>query len=187
MAGDFNNFGFDDIDGIIELQELAKEELQMAGQKVDKPFFAFDVYNSQYSEIFLDETKEDPKVYLVSPFLAKGGEMPLIKPNNWEFTALVNKLLIILKTRYKQQDPTLTPQEIAKITTTLPYNLDAWDGYFMEREQFYSILAGKNVVVLAGDTHHAWLGKLTDAQGKFIGIELACSSVSSQGLEGFWE
>jgi len=93
--------------------------------------------------------------------------------------------LIVLKTRHLQHDPTLTPQEIARITTTLPYNLDAWDGYFMEREQLYSILAGKKVVVLAGDTHNAWLGKLTDAQGNFIGTELACSSVSSPGLEGY--
>ncbi|MCQ9639775.1 alkaline phosphatase D family protein [Chryseobacterium sp. WG14] len=93
--------------------------------------------------------------------------------------------LIVLKTRYKQQDPTLTPQEIARITTTLPYNLDAWDGYFMEREQLYSLLAGKKVVVLAGDTHNAWLGTLKDAQGNHIGTELACSSVSSPGLEGY--
>ncbi|KMQ63156.1 alkaline phosphatase [Chryseobacterium angstadtii] len=93
--------------------------------------------------------------------------------------------LIALKMRHMQNDPTLTPQEIARITTTLPYNLDAWDGYFIEREQLYSILAGKNVVVLAGDTHNAWLGKLNDAQGNFIGTELACSSVSSPGLEGY--
>ncbi|WP_343681265.1 alkaline phosphatase D family protein [Chryseobacterium arthrosphaerae] len=93
--------------------------------------------------------------------------------------------LIVLKKRHQQQDPTLTPQEIARITTTLPYNLDAWDGYFMEREQLYAMLAGKNVVVLAGDTHNAWLGKLTNAQGNFIGTELACSSVSSPGLEGY--
>ncbi|MNT20444.1 PhoD-like phosphatase [compost metagenome] len=38
---------------------------------------------------------------------------------------------------------------------------------------------------MAGDTHNAWLGKLTDAQGKFIGTELACSSVSSPGLESY--
>ncbi|WP_084086778.1 alkaline phosphatase D family protein [Chryseobacterium sp. YR221] len=93
--------------------------------------------------------------------------------------------LIVLKTRYKQQDPTLTPQEIARITTTLPYNLDAWDGYFMEREHLYSLLAGKKVVVLAGDTHNAWLGTLKDVQGNHIGTELACSSVSSPGLEGY--
>lgn len=93
--------------------------------------------------------------------------------------------LVVIKGRYKAQDPTLTPQEIARITTTLPYNLDAWDGYFIEREQLYSILADKKIVVLAGDTHNAWLGKLTNAQGKFIGTELACSSVSSPGLEGY--
>ncbi|RKE42524.1 alkaline phosphatase D family protein [Sphingobacterium detergens] len=93
--------------------------------------------------------------------------------------------LVILKTRYLQKDPTLTQQDIARITTVLPYNLDAWDGYFIERERLYSILAGKKVVVLAGDTHNAWLGKLTDAQGKFIGTELACSSVSSPGLESY--
>lgn len=91
LAGDFNNFGFDDIDGIVDLQELAQEELKMAGQKVDRDFFAFSVYNSQYSVIFLDETAEDPKVYLVSPFLAKGGSEPLIKPNDWIFSDLVNE------------------------------------------------------------------------------------------------
>lgn len=93
--------------------------------------------------------------------------------------------LITIKKRYQLQDSTLTAQEIARIKTTLPYNLDAWDGYFMEREALYSILAGKKVIVLAGDTHNAWLGKLTDATGKDIGTELACSSVSSPGLEGY--
>lgn len=93
--------------------------------------------------------------------------------------------LITIKKRYQLQDSTLTAQEITRIKTTLPYNLDAWDGYFMEREALYSILAGKKVIVLAGDTHNAWLGKLTDATGKDIGTELACSSVSSPGLEGY--
>jgi len=92
LAGEYFNGGFDTLgEGLDALQELAKEELEMAGQKVDKPFFAFSVYNSQYSVIFLDETKEDPKVYLVSPFLAEGGKVPLIEPNGWEFTALVNE------------------------------------------------------------------------------------------------
>lgn len=93
--------------------------------------------------------------------------------------------LVTIKKRYQLQDSTLTAQEIARIKTTLPYNLDAWDGYFMEREALYSVLAGKKVIVLAGDTHNAWLGKLTDANGKAVGTELACSSVSSPGLEGY--
>ena len=93
--------------------------------------------------------------------------------------------LVVIKMRHQQNDPSLTPQEIARVTTTLPYNLDAWDGYFAEREQLYAMLSGKNVVVLAGDTHNAWMGKLTDMQGNFIGTEIACSSVSSPGLEAY--
>jgi len=91
LAGDFNNWGFDSIDGIIKQQEYVKEELEMAGQKVKRPFFAFSVYNSQYSVIFLDEEKEDPDVYLISPFLAEEGVEPLIKPNGWVFSDLVNE------------------------------------------------------------------------------------------------
>ncbi|MDR6969670.1 hypothetical protein J2X31_003704 [Flavobacterium arsenatis] len=92
LAGDFNNFAFDDLgEGLGELQNIAKEELESTNQKVDRPFFAFSVYNSCYSVIFLDETEEDPKVYLIMPFLAKGGSQPLIKPNGWNFKALVEE------------------------------------------------------------------------------------------------
>ncbi|WP_294280769.1 hypothetical protein [uncultured Chryseobacterium sp.] len=91
LAGDFNNFGFDDIDGIEALQEYAKEDMEMAGQTVNRSFFAFDVLDSMYSVILLDEINEDPKVYLLMPFLAKGGSQPLIKPNGWNFTDLVNE------------------------------------------------------------------------------------------------
>ncbi|TXF79497.1 hypothetical protein [Chryseobacterium sp.] len=41
LAGDFNNIAFDGIDGIEELQEYAKEDLEKTKQKVDKPFFCF--------------------------------------------------------------------------------------------------------------------------------------------------
>lgn len=92
LAGDFNNFAFDDLgEGLDELQKLANEELEMTGQKVDRPFFAFDVLDSMYSVIFLDESEEDPKVYLIDPYGAKEGSEPLIKPNGWIFSALVNE------------------------------------------------------------------------------------------------
>lgn len=97
LAGDFNNFGFDDIDGIEALQEYAKEDMEMAGQTVNRSFFAFDVLDSMYSVILLDEINEDPKVYLLMPFLAKGGSQPLIKPNGWNFTDLVNENIRRLK------------------------------------------------------------------------------------------
>ncbi|MDR6516087.1 hypothetical protein [Chryseobacterium camelliae] len=91
LAGDFNNFGFDDIDGIEALQEYAKEDMEMAEQTLNRPFFAFDVLDSMYSVILLDEINADPKVYLLMPFLAKGGSQPLMKPNGWNFTDLVNE------------------------------------------------------------------------------------------------
>lgn len=97
LAGDFNNFGFDDIDGIEALQEYAKEDMEMAGQTLNRSFFAFDVLDSMYSVILLDEINEDPKVYLLMPFLAKGGSQPLIKPNGWNFTDLVNENIRRLK------------------------------------------------------------------------------------------
>ncbi|MEG0745486.1 MAG: alkaline phosphatase D family protein, partial [Acinetobacter sp.] len=95
--------------------------------------------------------------------------------------------LVKLKIRLQQGDPTLTPQEKARVQTVAPYNLDAWDGYFVEREILYGTLAqlNKKVVVLAGDTHNAWSSNLYSKDGAFVGVELATSSISSPGLEKY--
>lgn len=88
-----------------------------------------------------------------------------------------------IKVRVMQNDPTLTTEEIARVQTTVPYNLDAWDGYFAERELLYASLSGKKVICLAGDTHNAWFSKLVDANNNEVGAEFATSSVTSPGLE----
>ncbi|MBC9227808.1 alkaline phosphatase D family protein [bacterium SPL81] len=95
--------------------------------------------------------------------------------------------LVTLKIRLQKGDPTLTLQEKARVLTVAPYNLDAWDGYFAEREILYGTLAQlkKKVVVLAGDTHNAWSSNLYSKDGAFVGVELATSSVSSPGLEKY--
>ncbi|MGG8496638.1 alkaline phosphatase D family protein [Tenacibaculum sp. TC6] len=93
--------------------------------------------------------------------------------------------LVTIKSRVLQSDPTLTQQEIARVTTVLPYNLDAWDGYFMERERVFASFKNKNVIVLAGDTHNAWQSNLTDNSKTQVGVEIAASSVSSPGLEKY--
>jgi alkaline phosphatase D len=69
----------------------------------------------------------------------------------------------------------------------IPYNLDAWDGYAYERELLLAnAKAGqKNLISLAGDTHNAWAGRLTDRVGDSVGIEFATTSVSSPGLEEY--
>ncbi|WP_151743838.1 alkaline phosphatase D family protein [Acinetobacter calcoaceticus] len=95
--------------------------------------------------------------------------------------------LVTLKLRLEQGDPTLTAQEKTRVTTVVPYNLDAWDGYYAERETVYESLASlnKKVIVLAGDTHNAWASYLYSQKGQYVGVELATSSVSSPGLEKY--
>ncbi|MCG9483231.1 alkaline phosphatase D family protein [Acinetobacter pittii] len=95
--------------------------------------------------------------------------------------------LVTLKLRLEQGDPTLTIQEKARVTTLVPYNLDAWDGYYAEREFVYDKLAefNKKIIVLAGDTHNAWTSYLYSQKGEYVGVELATSSVSSPGLEKY--
>lgn len=95
--------------------------------------------------------------------------------------------LATIKIRMLQGDPAITPIESARITTTLPYNLDAWDGYAYEREVLYATInnLGKNVVVLAGDTHNSWANELKDNNGNKIAVEFATTSVTSPGMEEY--
>ena len=74
-----------------------------------------------------------------------------------------------------------------KLNPKLGYNLDAWDGYPVEREIVLSTAAklGKKLVVLAGDTHNAWCSRLTLVNGTVVGQEYGTSSVSSPGFEEY--
>ncbi|BDD04696.1 alkaline phosphatase D family protein [Aureibacter tunicatorum] len=93
--------------------------------------------------------------------------------------------LVAIKMRIEANDPTLTDHEKARVTNALPYNLDAWDGYPVEREMVLKAFQGKRLIVLAGDTHNAWNNDLTDGEGNLIGQELATASVTSPGLEKY--
>ena len=66
----------------------------------------------------------------------------------------------------------------------LPWNLDAWDGYPAARERLYDSVeaAGARLVTLAGDTHTAWANTLADSDGKRMGVEFGCTSITSPGL-----
>lgn len=70
---------------------------------------------------------------------------------------------------------------------SIPYNLDAWDGYAVARETVLATARslGRNLVVLAGDTHNAWASELRDRSGQAVGVEFATSSVSSPGFEEY--
>jgi alkaline phosphatase D len=70
---------------------------------------------------------------------------------------------------------------------SIPYNLDAWDGYFVARETVLGMARAldKNLVVLSGDSHNAWANDLDDVSGNPVGVEFAGTSVSSPGLEEY--
>jgi alkaline phosphatase D len=91
-------------------------------------------------------------------------------------------------------DPTKNPK--------FGYNLDAWDGYPIDREiilnNAFNVLSGlgnRALVVLAGDTHNAWHADITTggylagvgglAADTKVGTLLATSSVSSPGFEEY--
>ena len=72
-----------------------------------------------------------------------------------------------------------------KINPTLPYNLDAWDGYPVQRDAILTTVKSlnKNLVVLSGDSHNGWFTQLTTLAGVKAGVEFAGSSVTSSGFE----
>ena len=82
----------------------------------------------------------------------------------------------------------LTPEQWAILQLpSIPYNLDAWDGYAYEREVLFGTVAAlnKNMVCLAGDTHNAWANNLEALDGTPVGVEFATPGVSSPGLESY--
>lgn len=83
---------------------------------------------------------------------------------------------------------TLTPEEQSILDQpSIPYNLDAWDGYAGARENLLGVAKAlkKNLVVLAGDTHNAWASDLIDHKGEAVGVEFATSSITSPGFEEY--
>lgn len=87
----------------------------------------------------------------------------------------------------KLQGAEISAVDEARISTVMPYNLDAWDGYAYEREVLFGTVKAldKNLVVFAGDTHNGWANDLKDQDGNQIGVEFATTSVTSPGLEEY--
>jgi alkaline phosphatase D len=92
-----------------------------------------------------------------------------------------------LKTRAQAAPLDLSQDQRAALASpTLPCYLDSWDGYGGERERVFDLIQrhGKNLVVLAGDTHNAWASDLRNVRNEQVGVEFATASVSSPGMEG---
>ena len=105
--------------------------------------------------------------------------------------AAINAYLTAKAVRATAGAAALTPTQAALLNTrtnpTLPYNLDAWDGYPANREAIFSSVKklNKNLVVLSGDSHNGWFTNLTTLAGVKVGVEFATASVTSPGFESF--
>ncbi|RFO96080.1 alkaline phosphatase [Rhodoferax lacus] len=73
----------------------------------------------------------------------------------------------------------------ASTNPRLPYNLDAWDGYPLQREAILQTIKaqGKKLITLSGDSHNAWFTHVTTLAGDKVGFEFAGASVTSPGFE----
>ena len=75
----------------------------------------------------------------------------------------------------------------------LPYGLDMWDGYPVDRQRLYGLIkaAKANVVVVSGDSHAFWSNELYDAPvgGNLVAVEFGATGITSPGagddLKGF--
>ena len=103
-------------------------------------------------------------------------------------TAITN-YLTAKATRAAGGAAALTPAQAALLNVAvnprLPYNLDAWDGYPVNRETLLQTVKslGKKLVVLSGDSHNAWFTNLTTLANEKVGVEFAGTSVTSVGFE----
>jgi len=102
--------------------------------------------------------------------------------------------LITIKGRIAAGDTTVTAEEVARVSTVAPYNLDAWDGYSVNRELLLGAARqlNKNTIVLAGDTHNAWANDIYPLSGSSIdrsvdpvAVEFATGSITSPGFERY--
>ncbi|MCG8441034.1 MAG: alkaline phosphatase D family protein [Caulobacterales bacterium] len=74
-------------------------------------------------------------------------------------------------------------------TLGLPSNMDAWDGYPVQRDRLADAFsdADANVVVLTGDTHTWWANQLHDTRQTRIGAEFGVTAVTSPSYVGYFE
>jgi alkaline phosphatase D len=134
------------------------------------------------NQVLMAKTFIPVELLLITAQLQAGSNDPALIA---QFSTLLLELVSI-KARLLQGDPTLTEAEKARVQTVLPYNLNAWDGYPVEREMLYAAISGKDFISLAGDSHNAWYSVLSDHKGIKAGAEFATAAITSPGFESLF-
>ncbi|NMM47307.1 alkaline phosphatase D family protein [Marinigracilibium pacificum] len=180
----FSATGFDQVSFGQDWQDqnrtiLGNEQLNWVTTKLSGSTAKWQVLGSQ---VLMGKYYIPAELLVITAQIAGGsGSQEILQ----KYTQTVTELVTI-KSRMAMGDPTVTPEEKARVETVLPYNLDAWDGYPVEREKVFAAASAKNLISIAGDTHNAWYSKLSDFNGNEVGKEMATASVSSPGFEGIF-
>ena len=104
-------------------------------------------------------------------------------------TTAISNFLTAKGTKAVGGQGALTPTQVALLDKTtnprLPYNLDSWDGYPLQRETILQTIKaqGKKFITISGDSHNGWFTNLTTLADEKVGVEFAGSSVTSPGFE----
>lgn len=123
------------------------------------------------------------KMHLPAAVLLPSPQKPYISAENyWKLLQLKAKTELT-----KAENKFFNKNKIYLRMPNVPYNLDAWDGYSLEREKVLQAFVNnhKNLIVLAGDSHNAWANNIKTQDQQAAGVEFATTSVSSPGLETF--
>jgi alkaline phosphatase D len=110
-------------------------------------------------------------------------------PNLQAVSTAISSFLTAKGTRAAYGQGALTATQVALLDKAsnprLPYNLDSWDGYPIQRETILQTIKaqGKKFITLSGDSHNGWFTNLTTLAGDKVGVEFAGTSVTSPGAE----
>ena len=71
----------------------------------------------------------------------------------------------------------------------LPYGLDMWDGYPVDRERVYDQIkrASARPIVVSGDSHAFWANELADKDGRRVACEFGGAAVTSPGADDYFK
>lgn len=167
--------GFNGIDFFVDLSNRDRQLLGLNQQN----WLAMQLQNSTATWQVLGQQILMGKMWIPSPILLNFSN-PATGVDVATYMTLIAK---------QQQAPDMLTDTEKSILAqpSIPYNLDAWDGYAVARENVFGLAkaANANLVVLAGDTHNAWANDLQDQSGDAVGVEFATSSVTSPGFEEY--
>ena len=154
-------------------------------------------YRDQQASSMVDPAVSDPSRTLAGPeqlqFLLDGLTDDSVQ---WK---LVGNPVMIAPLRFPNTLDTSSLTGLATLlgaeidpVTGVPYNVDQWDGYPAERARVLGHLRDHGVrdaVFLTGDIHSGWAAELPadgltyPANGDSVGVELVCTSVTSDNLD----